>query len=236
MRHATVKHRMFQSDPGYAAMVENLDTNIGRVLAALEETGHAENTLVIFTSDNGGLATGGLWEWEYAATCNLPLQAGKGWMYDGGTREPHIVRWPGRVKPGTVCRCPITSPDVYPTLLEAAGLPSRPEQHVDGVSFLPALRGDAGFDRGPIFWHYPHYGNPGGAPASAVRHGRWKLIEFFEDGRLELYDVVADLSEASDVAALHPDVVRDLHGRLIEWRRDVHARIPEPNPEWRHDD
>ncbi len=232
MRDSIVKHRMIQSDPTYAAMMENLDTNIGRVLAVLDETGQAENTLVIFTSDNGGLATGGYFEGETAPTCNLPLQAGKGWMYDGGTREPYIIRWPGRVKAGTTCRLPITSPDLYPTLLEAAGLPLRPAQHTDGVSFLPALQGDESFERGPIFWHYPHYGNQGGTPASAVRHGKWKLIEFLEDGRLELYDVVKDLSETIDVAGSHPEIVRDLHARLVTWRQAVGARMPEPNADW----
>jgi arylsulfatase A-like enzyme len=235
MREAIVKHRMFQSHPVYAAMMENLDANIGRVLAALEKTGRAENTLVIFTSDNGGLSTGGFWKGECAPTCNLPLQAGKGWMYDGGTREPYIIRWPGRVKPGGVCRTPVTSPDLYPTLLQAAGLPLRPAQHTDGVSFMPVFRGDDTFDRGPIFWHYPHYGNQGGRPGSSVRHGKWKLIEFFEDGRLELYDLLADISETVDVAASHPDVVRDLQVQLSSWRCKVDAKIPQPNPDWKDD-
>ena len=232
MRDAVIKHRVLQSDPTYAAMMENLDTNIGRVLAALDETHQADNTLVIFTSDNGGLATGGYFEGEYAPTCNLPLQAGKGWMYDGGTREPYIVRWPGRVKAGSRCAMPITSPDLYPTLVEVAGLPLRPEQHCDGMSFLPALDGDESFERGAIFWHYPHYGNQGCTPASAIRDGQWKLIEFHEDPRLELYDVVADISETINVADSRPELVRDLHARLVQWRKDVGAKMPEPNPDW----
>jgi arylsulfatase A-like enzyme len=235
MRAAVVKHRVLQSDAAYAAMMENLDNNIGRVLDALAETGKADNTLVIFTSDNGGLATGGFWAGEYAPTCNLPLQAGKGWMYDGGTREPCLVRWPGRVRPGSVCRRPITSPDLYPTLLEAAGLPLRPEQHVDGVSFLPLLGGDERFDRGPIYWHYPHYGNQGGVPGAAVRHGDWKLIEFYEDNRLELYNLADDLSETIDLAAAQPQIVRELHARLTAWRTQVAAKMPEPNPDWQEE-
>jgi len=231
MREGVVKHRLFQSDPAYAAMIENLDANIGRVLQAIEETGRAENTLVIFTSDNGGLAAGGFWGDGGVPTCNLPLQAGKGWMYEGGTREPYIVRWPGRVQPGSVCRVPITSPDLYPTLLEVAGLPPIPEQHVDGVSFLPLLGGKAARSA-PLLWHYPHYGNQGGTPGSSIRDGDWKLIEFFEDGRLELYNLAADLSEAFNVAAEHPQIVRDLHARLVDWRGEVEARIPEPNPDW----
>ena len=233
MRDSVVKHRLFQSNAAYAAIVENLDTNIGRVLQALDESGQADNTLVIFTSDNGGLATGGFWESECAPTCNLPLQAGKGWMYDGGTREPYIVRWPGRVRPGSVCRHPITSPDLYPTLLDAAGLPARPEQHVDGVSFLPLLEGRSASDDRPVFWHYPHYGNQGGEPGSSVRHGDWKLIEFLEDGRLGLYNLADDLSETTDLAAVHPEIARDLHARLVAWRRDVGAKLPERNVNWK---
>ncbi len=233
MRQAVIKHRMLQSDPTYAAMMENLDTNIGRVLSALDETGQAGNTMVIFTSDNGGLATGGFWEGENAPTCNLPLQAGKGWMYDGGTREPYIVRWPGRIRPSSICRQPITSPDLYPTLLEAAGLPPRSSQHVDGVSFMPLLEGDTSFDRGPIFWHYPHYGNQGGQPGSSIRYGKWKLIEFLEDGGIELYDLSDDISETMDVSEAHPDKVLDLHARLVAWRKAVGARMPEQNTEWR---
>lgn len=235
MRKAIVRHRILQSDPGYAAMIENLDANIGRVLTTLEETGHAENTLVVFTSDNGGLSSGGFWKSAGAPTCNLPLQAGKGWMYEGGTRVPYIVRWPGRVQPDSVCRIPITSPDLYPTLLEVAGLPLRPAQHVDGVSFLPLLDGDDRFNRGPIFWHYPHYGDQGGTPGSSVRHGKWKLIEFLEDGRLELYALCADISETVDVAALHPNVVRELQEQLASWRCKVQAKMPQPNPEWKDD-
>jgi arylsulfatase A-like enzyme len=225
-----VQRRVVQSDPVYAAMVANLDWNIGRLLRALEETGKADNTIVIFTSDNGGLATS-----EGSPTCNAPLSEGKGWMYEGGTREPFLVRWPGTVAPASLCRAPITSPDLYPTLLEAAGLPLRPDQHVDGVSFLPALRGAPDFDRGPLFWHYPHYGNQGGTPGSSVRMGDWKLIEFFEDGRLELYNLRDDVSEKRNLAAEKPAVVRQLHQRLKAWRAGVNGRIPERNPDWRKD-
>ncbi len=227
-RDKVVKHRVLQSDSAYAAMVENLDTNIGRVLKTLEETGQAENTLVIFTSDNGGLSAGG----EGEPTSNLPLQAGKGWMYDGGVREPYIFRWPGRVQPGATSRVPVTSPDIYPTLLAAAGLPLRPAQHTDGVNLMPLLQGDDAFDRGPIFWHYPHYGNQGGEPGSAVRHKNWKLIEFFEDHRLELYDVDADPGETVDCSPTHPAMAHDLHQTLVAWRHRTGAKIPEPNPGW----
>jgi arylsulfatase A-like enzyme len=222
LRHANVRRRLVQAHPKYAAMIENMDANIGRLLAEVDD-----NTLVIFTSDNGGLATS-----EGSPTTNRPLAEGKGWMYEGGTREPLIVRWPGRIVPGSVSGALVTSPDFYPTLLEAAGLPLRPEQHVDGKSFLPALQGHADFDRGPIFWHYPHYGNQGGTPGSSVREGDWKLIEFFEDGRLELYNLREDLGESVNVAQNHPDVTADLHAKLKAWRERVEAKIPQSNPGW----
>lgn len=222
-----VRRRLLQSDPTYAAMMENLDTNIGRVLDALGELGIAENTIVIFTSDNGGLATA-----EGSPTCNAPLAEGKGWQYEGGVREPMIVRWPGVVEAGTTCDVPVTSTDFYPTFLDAAGLDLRPKQHVDGVSLMPLLRGgDAeSVDRDAIFWHYPHYSNQGGSPACSVRAGRWKLIEFFEDGRLELYDLVDDVSETHDLSRDRPELTRDLHAKLQAWRESVEAQIPQPNP------
>ncbi len=217
-----VKRRLIQSDPVYAAMIENLDTNIGRLLEAVDD-----NTIVIFTSDNGGLATA-----ESSPTTNRPLAEGKGWMYEGGTREPLIVRWPDRVTAGSVSTAPVTSPDFYPTLLEAAGLPLRPEQHVDGVSFLPALRSESGFDRGPLYWHYPHYGNQGGTPGSSIRDGDWKLIEFFEDGRLELYNLREDIGETRNRVTDEPERTAELHSRLTAWRQQVEAKIPQPNPNY----
>ena len=181
-RTQRVQRRIIQSDPVYAAMIENLDTNIGRLLAALDRNGIADNTIIIFTSDNGGLATS-----EGSPTCNHPLAEGKGWMYEGGTRVSQIIRWPRVIAPGGVCSVSVTSTDFYPTLLAAAKLPLRPEQHRDGVSLMPVLRGRQRFPQRPIFWHYPHYSNQGGTPACAVRDGDWKLIEFFEDWHLELY-------------------------------------------------
>ncbi len=226
-RHLRIRRRLVQSDPVYAAMIENLDANVGRVLAALEETGQAESTLVVFTSDNGGLATA-----EGSPTSNAPLSEGKGWMYEGGTREPLIVRWPGVPRPGSTCAVPVTSTDFYPTFLEAAGLDPMPEQHTDGVSMVPFLRGKEGDEARPLFWHYPHYGNQGGTPGSSVRFGDHKLIEFFEDGRLELYDLRRDVSERCNLVDEQPEHAQRLHGLLTQWRRRVEARIPGPNPDW----
>ncbi|MCB0123893.1 MAG: sulfatase, partial [Caldilineaceae bacterium] len=156
-QHLRIRRRLLQSDPVYAAMVENLDWNIGRLLEALERNGIAEETVVIFTSDNGGLSTS-----EGSPTCNAPLAEGKGWMYEGGTREPLIIKWPGVITGGSRCAIPVTSPDFLPTLLTMAEMPIPEELALEGVDFSPLLRGAAALDREAIFWHYPHYGNQGG--------------------------------------------------------------------------
>lgn len=222
-----IVRRVVQSDPTYAGMVRAVDENVGRLLRALERAGKAENTVVIFTSDNGGLATA-----EGSPTSNRPLAEGKGWMYEGGTREPLIVTWPGVTEPGSTCRTAVTSPDFYPTVLEAAGLDLLPEQHSDGLSVVPLLEGADELDREAIFWHYPHYGNQGGTPGSSVRAGDYKLIEFFEDEHVELYNLRDDIGEERDLASDKPAVVRRLRKILAEWRETVEAKIPEPNPDY----
>ncbi len=221
--------RTFQSDPAYAAMVENLDWNIGRLLKVLDEEGIARNTLVFFTSDNGGLSSA-----ESSPTCNAPFSEGKGWNYEGGTRVCQIARWPERIKAGSSCDVPVTSTDFYPTFLEAAGLPRRPDQHCDGLSLMPLLKGGGALDRKAIFWHYPHYSNQGGRPAASLvtGDGRWKLIENFEDGRIELYDLLRDVGEKHDVAGENPEKRSELLDILKTWQKDVEAKIPEPNPDY----
>ncbi|WP_433019008.1 sulfatase [Kribbella sp. CA-294648] len=219
-----MRRRVIQSDPHYAAMVENLDHNVGRLLDALQECGKADNTVVIFTSDNGGLATA-----EGSPTTNAPLSQGKGWMHDGGIRVPLLVRWPGHVAPARMTAEPVTSPDFYPTLLEVADLSPLPEQHVDGRSFR-ALLDDEPFQRGPIFWHYPHYSNQGGAPGAAVRDGASKLIRYFEDDHLELYHLDRDIEERIDLAAQEVDEVARLKQLLDSWMESVHAQVPKRNP------
>jgi arylsulfatase A-like enzyme len=227
-RDQRVRRRLFQSDPAYAGMVENLDENVGRLMTALEETGRADDTIVVFTSDNGGLSTA-----EGSPTCNLPLSEGKGWMYEGGTREPLLVRWPGVVAAGTGCAVPVTSTDFYPTFLEAAGLDPMPHQHCDGVSLMPLLRGGGAVKRDAIFWHYPHYSNQGGTPGSSVRSGDYKLIEFFEDGRLELFNLRENPGETLNLAEREPGLAASLRARLAAWREEIEAQIPRPNPDWR---
>ncbi len=222
-----VMRRIVQSDPAYAAMMENLDTNIGRVLDALEEEGLADDTLVCFTSDNGGLATS-----EGSPTCNSPLAEGKGWNYEGGIRVCQMVRWPGVVRAGSCCDGVVQTCDFYPTFLEAAGLPVMPEQHVDGESMMPLLKEQGTLERDAIFWHYPHYSNQGGWPAASMRSGKWKLTENFEDGSLELYDLENDITEMNNLVDAMPDRTASMLARLQAWQKEVSAAIPEVNPEW----
>lgn len=222
-----IHRRIIQSDPEYAAMMENLDANMGRVLEELDKEGLADDTLVVFTSDNGGLATA-----EGSPTCNLPLAEGKGWNQEGGTRVCQIVRWPKVIEPGRQTAESVTSTDYYPTFLEAAGLPLRPAQHCDGISLMPLFRGAERLNREAIYWHYPHYSNQGGTPAASVVSGDWKLIEYFEDGKLELFNLAEDLSETRDLAQERPEITRRLHPMLQTWQQEVMAKIPEPNPDY----
>ncbi len=223
------KVRLTQDHPEYAAMVHAVDEAVGRVLAEIDRLGLANDTIVVFFSDNGGLSTA-----EGHPTSNLPLRTGKGWMYEGGIREPCIIRWPGVTEPGGLCRTPIVSTDFYPTLLEACRLPLRPDQHVDGLSLVPLLRAQA--DSAParreaVYWHYPHYGNQGGSPGAAVRAGDWKLIEWYEPGRtVELFNLADDLGEQHNRAADHPDITRRLTTMLHNWQHDINAVMPTPNP------
>jgi arylsulfatase A-like enzyme len=221
------KMRLVQNHAAYAAMLEQMDSAIGRVLAALQTNGVAERTIVIFTSDNGGLSTA-----EGHPTSNLPLRAGKGWPYEGGVRVPFIISAPGIANPGTACDTPVVSTDFYPTLLELAGLPLRPELHQDGVSLVPLLKGGTLPSR-DLFWHYPHYANQGGGPCGAIRAGDWKLIEWYEDGRLELFNLRTDLGESQNLAAKNSDQTEQLHARLIAWRKEVNALMPTPNPNYK---
>lgn len=223
-RDQRITRRTVQGNPVYAAMVEHLDHNIGRLLQALDDAGLDEQTVVIFTSDNGGLATA-----EGAPTSNVPLTEGKGWTHEGGLRVPLIVRWPGTVAPGSTSNVPVTSPDLYPSILEAAHVLIPAAQQCDGISLLPLLHQTGIVDREAIFWHYPHYGNQGGTPSAAVRSGAYKLIEFFEDRRLELYNLDDDIGETHDLAAKHPNIVVHLHALLADWREQTEASTPAPN-------
>lgn len=225
-REGDCEVRQIQEHAVYAGMVEAMDLAAGKVLAKLDELGLAENTIVIFTSDNGGLATSEGWP-----TSNLPLRGGKGWIYEGGIREPLIVRWPGVTKPGSLADTPVCSPDFFPTLLEAADAKPAPGQVLDGTSLKPVLSGQALPERA-LFWHYPHYGNQGGAPAAAVRRGDWKLVEWLEDGRVELFNLANDLGETKDLAAQEPQRVAQMRDELHAWQQQVGAKFPIPNPKY----
>ena len=212
--------RRVQAHAVYAAMVEAMDLAVGKVLAKLAELGLRGNTLVIFTSDNGGLSTSEGWP-----TFNLPLRGGNGWLYEGGIRAPLIVRWPGVVKPGSVVSSPVSSPDFFPALLEAAGAKPQPGQTLDGRGLLPIFKGGT-WPECALFWHYPHYGNQGGAPSAAVRRGDGKLMEWLEDGRTELFHLAQDLGEQADLAAREPQRVGQLRDELHAWQKQVAARFP----------
>lgn len=217
--------RQIQNHAVYAAMVEAMDQAVGNVMDALGRLGLAENTAIIFMSDNGGLSSR-----EGSPTSNVPLRAGKGWLYEGGIREPMLVKWPGVTAPGSECTHPVTSADFYPTMLAMADMDSRPEQHCDGISFAPLLHGDTLSNDRPFFWHYPHYGNQGGFPGAAVRLGDYKLIEFFEDNHAELYNLADDLGEQNDLIEKMPDKATELREMLHAWQHEVDARFPTPNP------
>jgi len=223
------KVRQIQNHAVYASMVESLDDSIGRIMNKLAERGLDQNTVIVFTSDNGGLSTA-----EGTPTSNVPLRMGKGWNYEGGIREPLLVKWPGVTKPGSVCPEPMISTDYYPTFLEMAGLQLRPGQHLDGASLVPLFKGGTRPDL-PLFWHYPHYSNQGGSPAGAVRLGDFKLIEWFEDMHVQLFNIKVDLSEKHDLAVQMPEKVIALRRQLHEWRQAVDAQMPTPNPDYRPD-
>jgi arylsulfatase A-like enzyme len=216
-------------NPVYASMVESADQALGRLRAKLDRLHVADRTAIFVFSDNGGLRYEG--ESRNPVTDNAPLRAGKGHVYEGGIREPLLVYWPGVTAPGRVCNTPVSSVDFFPTILEMAGArpPSGP---IDGRSLAPLLRGQAGLARDALYWHYPHYSNQGGTPSGAIRAGDWKLIEFFEDGRRELYNLKNDIGERHNLVLREPAIGARLYTGLRDWRRSVEAAMPLPNPRY----
>ena len=241
----TVKIRQHQDNPVFAAMVENLDQNFGRLTVKLDELGLAEQTLVIFVSDNGGMSAANFGRPDRVvaanaldaaySTSNLPLRGAKGWLYEGGIRVPLMIRAPGAgVRGGLVSEVPVISTDLYPTILELAGLPALPEQHRDGVSLAPLLRGGQAPTRDALFWHFPHYSNHGRqSPGAAIRAGEHKLLLYFEQQRVQLFNLRADPGEQDDLAATQPALARALTDRLRQWQQSVGAAAMEPNPDYR---
>jgi arylsulfatase A-like enzyme len=220
-----------QHNPIYAAMVESVDESVGRIMKKLDDSGLADRTVVFFMSDNGGLSVreGP----NTPATSNLPLREGKGFLYEGGIREPLIVRWPGVIRPGTVCAVPVSSIDFYPTILQMAGTTPDSGSAIDGISLVPLLKQTGEWKRDTLYWHYPHYSNQGGRPCGAIRRRDYKLIEFYEDGNLELYNLRDDVTEQQDLSNKLPEKTAELRAALHAWRQSVAAQMPTPNPDYK---
>jgi arylsulfatase A-like enzyme len=217
-------YRLHQDNPIYAGLVESMDDAVGRVLNSLKELGLDKNTIVIFTGDNGGVTSG-----DNYSTSNTPLRGGKGYQWEGGFREPYFISVPWMKNGGKKCDTPVSGTDFYPTILDLAGLPLKPQEHQDGVSLKPLLLGHTIPERN-LIWHYPHYGNQGGDPSSIVRRGDWKLIHYFEDNHEELYNLSSDLSETTDLAAQNPAKVKELSAGLFGYLKNVQARFPSDDP------
>ena len=221
------KTRMRQDNPALASMVAAVDDSVGALLNKLEELKLKENTVVIFFSDNGGLST----LRRIGPGCNLPLRAGKGWLYEGGIREPTIISAPGTTKPGSVSTKPIISMDFFPTMLDLAGLPLQPQLHVDGKSLLKQLKGNDSGQR-TFHWHYPHYHGSTWKPGAAIREGDWKLIEFYHYNNFELYNLANDLGEQNNLSDTLPNKAQELKEKLKKWQKRMNAKMPTKNPNY----
>ncbi|MBM3968244.1 MAG: DUF4976 domain-containing protein [Planctomycetes bacterium] len=219
-----------QNNPIYAAMLESLDDSVGRIIAKLDELKLSDRTIVLFTSDNGGLAT--TEGPNTPATSNAPLREGKGWLYEGGIRTPLLVKWPGSIKTNSTSDVPVCGIDLLPTIRDICVLEQTESLKIDGVSLLPLLKQSGTIERDSLFWHYPHYANQGGKPGAVVRSGEWKLVEFYEEGRRELFHVAKDASESRNLAEQEPARVREMSEKLAAWRKEVGALMPEPNPDY----
>ncbi len=221
--------RQVQDCPVYAGMIEAMDDAVGLVLDTLDELGLTENTIVCFTSDNGGVSSG-----DSYSSSMLPLRGGKGRQWEGGIREPFYIRFPELVEAGSTCQVPVSGIDFYPTFLELAGIPVPQEQIIDGRSMVSLLRGerDGEIAERDLFWHYPHYGNQGGEPSSIIRNGTWKLIHYYEDGHDELYNLDSDPGERNNLFAQYRSKAAELRQRLDFWLIDVDAKFPIPDPEY----
>lgn len=222
----TLPVRQKQDNPIYAGLIKQMDDAIGVVVEKLEKLGLLDNTIIIFTGDNGGVSSGD----NYSTSC-LPFRGGKGRQWEGGLRVPFIVKSPNGFGKGAVSDIPVIGTDFYPTILEYVGLPLHPEQHIDGVSLKPLIEGKSLLPR-TLYWHYPHYGNQGGEPSSIIREGEWKLIHYYEDGHNELYNLSIDETESEPLNAQYPEKVSYLRKKLEVWLTETNARIPKADPEY----
>lgn len=240
----TVKIKQRQDNVQFAAMVEAADESLGRIRRTLEDLNLDGETIIILVSDNGGMSAANFGNPSRSvppdrldrsfSTSNLPLRGAKGWLYEGGIRVPLIIRWPGDGRVGAVCAEPVITTDIYPTVLEMARLPARTEQHQDGVSLVPLLKADATLGREALYWHFPHYSNHGmQSPGGAIRVGRHKLIEYFEHGTTQLFDLLRDPGEQHDLAGIEPELAARLRANLDAWRTRIGAAAMQPNPDFK---
>ena len=220
-------NRTRQDNPALASMVAAVDDSVGVLLDKLTELKLDKNTVIIFFSDNGGLSTLA----RPGPGCNLPLRAGKGWLYEGGVREPTIIRAPDVTQPNSVSHKPMVSMDFFPTMLDLAGLPLQPKLHVDGQSLLPHLKGDDSGQR-TFYWHYPHYHGSTWKPGASIRDGDWKLIEFYHYKNFELYNLADDPGERQNLAKAKPTKAKLLRAKLLAWQKQMQAKMPVPNPDY----
>jgi arylsulfatase A len=245
----TVKIKQHQDNPQFAAMVESMDESLGRVLKKLKELSLDDKTIIIYFSDNGGMSAANLGNPQKTiskykldkqfSTSNLPLRGGKGWLYEGGIREPLLVCWPNESKNGTVCETPVIGTDFYATIMDMLNVHSSRagDDGKDGVSLVPLLKGDKDASdklaNRPIFWHWPHYSNHGAqSPGGAVRVGNYKLIEYYENNTVQLFDLQNDPGEQHDLSRTAKDKTQELTALLHAWRKQVNAEMPTPNPDY----
>jgi arylsulfatase A-like enzyme len=219
--------RQVQDNPIYGGLVETMDDAVGVVLKALKDNGLDENTIVVFTSDNGGVASG-----DNYSTSNLPLRGGKGYQWEGGIREPYFIKVPWLKHSGATAEFPVINTDFYPTLLDLANVPLNSEQHIDGISLKPLLEGNNLDVNRPLYWHYPHYGNQGGEPASIIQLEGWKLIHYWEDGQEELYKLPSTEIDNLNVISQHPEIAKAMSLKLLNWLKEVGAKYPEEDLEY----
>lgn len=248
----TVKIKQHQDNVQFAAMVESIDESLGRIVTKLKSLELHENTIIIFFSDNGGMSGANFGRPDRTispqqldrafSTSNLPLRGAKGWLYEGGIREPLIIHWPQKGQQGTICDTPVISTDFYPTLLEMANVAPMPKQHADGISLVSLVteHKNPGLDskldpqnRNAIYWHFPHYSNHGmQSPGGAIRCGDYKLLEYFENNTIQLFNLRDDLGEQHDLSEEQPQLAKELQSKLHQWRFEINANQTRPNPSY----
>ncbi len=238
----TFKIKQKQDNIEFAGMVESVDQSLGRIIKKLDELGIDDNTIIFFYSDNGGMSAANVGNPKRIiptdkldlafSTSNLPLRGAKGWLYEGGIRVPLIVKWPGIGKKGVNCSTPITSVDMFPTILNMIGAKEKIGNDKEGVDFSPLIKGKT-IKKRPIYWHFPHYSNHGmQSPGGSIRDGDYKLIEYFENGTVQLFDLKNDIGEQNDLSKIEVEKTKELKEKLYKWREDVNAQMMKPNPNY----